>query len=281
MSNNYLKILLCALTLFVLALLAGCGTPETEQPVATPQEPAAPVIDYNEMVFIPAGKCLIGGPFEEAVTKTSSPIHEVDLKAFWIDKYEVTFEQFMQFVAESGHNTKGDWRKYFDENKSMLPVFNVIYDDAVAYAKWAKKRIPTQEEWEKAAAWDDAAKQQRRWPWGNEWKDGQSNCGTRTLQNIGESKGDISFYGVHDMLGNIYEWTASTYDAYPGSKAKDKNYGIKLYVVKGASIYLEGKLYHLAARAAFPSNTILGMGFRCVRDATPDEEAKYKDMYKQ
>jgi len=259
----------------LLLVAVSCGQQASKEPVK-PAEPEKPKIDYNEMVFVPAGKCIIGGPADGPVTKFSSPPHEVDLKAFWIDKYEVTFEQYMQFVAESDVSTKGDWRRYFDENKPMIPVFNVIYDDALAYAKWAKKRLPTQEEWEKAAIWDPKEQRQRKYPWGDEWDSDKANTATRNLADIGKFSGDVSYYGAHDMLGNVYEWTSSFYDAYPGAKVKDKNFGIKLMVVKGASLYIDGQNYPLSARAAFPSNTILSMGFRCAKDATPEDEAKNK-----
>lgn len=268
--------------MFFLVLAFSCSKPEPppEETMAEPVVPAQPAVDYNEMVFVPAGKCIIGGPANDDVTKFSSPPHEVNLKAFWIDKYEVTFEQFMQFVADSGYSTKGNWRTFFDENKPMLPVFNVTLDDAQAYAKWAKKRLPTQEEWEKAASWDPKQNKQRRWPWGDEWQDGAANTGSRNVNDIGLFVGDVSFYGARDMLGNVYEWTNSTYDAYPNCKAKDPNFGRKLFVVKGASIYINGKIWYMSARSPFPSNAILGMGFRCAKDATPEDEAKYQDAAK-
>jgi len=279
MSKQFVWFFMLLLTVVFLLLSAGCGTQPEPTPEPTPAEPAEPVIDYNEMVFVPAGKCIIGGPFEDAVTKASSPPHEVNLKAFWLDKYEVTYEQFLQFVAESGYATKGNWR-VCDPNKPLHPIYNVIYSDAEAYAKWAKKRLPSQEEWEKAALWDEKTQKPRKFPWGDEWVDSAANSGSRVLMNIGESKGDVSFYGAHDMLGNIFEWTSSYYDPYPGTKAKDRNYGIKLMVVKGASLYIDGTKYPLAARAAFPNNYQLGVGFRCAKDATPEAEAKYKDLYK-
>lgn len=252
----------------LLLLLAGCSSPAPEPAKpAAPAEPEPPKIDYNEMVLIPAGECIIGGPADLEVTKSSSPPHKVMLKAYYIDKYEVTFEQYLTFTAESNYQAKGDWKKYLNLEKPLLPVYNVLREDARAYAKWAKKRLPTQEEWEKAAAWDDAAKQSRRYPWGNDYQAGWANDGTSNLINVGTSKKDVSFYGVHDMLGNIYEWVDSYYEAYPDCKLKDPNYRLKLAVVKGASIYISGKDYHLAARAAFPENTIRAMGFRCVKDA--------------
>lgn len=276
MKKTYMLLFILASSLMLLLAFSGCQAPVQEPPkAAAPAVPEKPKIDYNEMVFVPAGTCVIGGPADNPVTKNSSPPHDVNLKSFWIDKYEVTFDQFIQFTADSGYVTKGDWRKYYDENKSMQPVFNVIFSDAEAYAKWAGKRLPTQEEWEKAAAWDDTAKVQRRWPWGNEYKPGAANAGTKVLGDIGKYEGDVSYYGAHDMLGNVYEWVNSYYDPYPGCKYQDKFFGRKMYVVKGASVYIEGSIWYLSARSGFASNTILGMGFRCAKDGTPEDEAKY------
>jgi iron(II)-dependent oxidoreductase len=96
----------------------------------------------------------------------------------------------------------------------------------------------------------------------------------------GEYTGDVSFYGVHDMLGNVYEWTSSEYTRYPGCKFNDDNYKLKLIAVKGAQFGIQGKVWYLAARSAFPRNSITAQGFRCVRDATPEEEEMYSEQVK-
>lgn len=280
MNKRFASFLVTASASLGLLLTIGCGGSNKAEETAKPAKdakvegPAKKAVDNKEMVFIPGGKCTVGGPADNPVTKFSSPAHDVDLKPFWIDKYEVTFEQFMQFVAETGYATKGDWRKYFDENKAQQPVFNVILEDAKAYAKWAGKRLPTQEEWEKAASWNPKTSKAQRYPWGDTWKDGQANCGTSMLQDVGQSAGDVSAFGVNDMLGNVYEWTTSFYDAYPGCKAKDPNFPKKLISIKGASCYIRGEGWHLAARSAFPANSILGIGFRCAKDAAPGDESK-------
>jgi|GEM_PF-949008 len=280
--------ILTVLSALLLLGLVGCGGETTEKPATTPE--TKPVekekkVEANplEMAFVPAGKCVIGGLADDPVTKFSSPPHDVELKAFWIDRYEVTFEEFMEFVADTGYETQGNWKDYYSFDNADRPVFNVTLKDAQAYAEWVGKRLPTNEEWEKAASWDEVNQAQRRYPWGDEWKDSASNTAETTQGHpmaIGEYAGDVSFYGVNDMLGNIYEWTASEYERYPGSKFNDPNYKLKLIVVKGAQFGIQGKVWHLSARSAFPRNSITAQGFRCVRDATPEDESLYSEQVK-
>jgi len=279
-----LIVLLCSLTLLLAAVSCGEAEkkPEIKQPVK-PAEPEKPAANPDEMVFIPAGECIIGGSFDEVVTKPSSPPHKVDVAAFWLDRYEVTFEEFMEFTAETGFEAQGNWRQFYSLDNAGTPVFNITLDDAKDYAKWVGKRLPTQEEWEKAASWDEAAQKQRRFPWGDEWKDSASNTAETTYGkpvDIGEYEGDVSFYGVNDMLGNVYEWTDSFYTKYKKSKFKDPNYRLKLIAVKGAQFGIQGKVWYLSARSAFPKNSITAQGFRCARDADPGDEEQYAETVK-
>ncbi len=274
---------LILITIFSIFFIVSCSkkseeTQKTQNKEQKVQKPIQPQVNYNEMVFIPAGECIIGGPASDPVTKYSSPPHKVFLKSYWIDKYEVTFEQFLKFVADTGYLSEGNWRNYYAEGKELLPVFNVTLNDAKAYAKWAKKRLPTNEEWEKAASWDPVKKEKRKYPWGNEWKDDASNtaeAGMSEYVEIGKYKGDVSYYGVHDMLGNAFEWTSSIYKPYKGCKFRSKDFYKKFIVVKGANCYISGQKYNLAARSYFAKNYLGGVGFRCVRDATPEEEAAH------
>lgn len=268
-----------------LALAACGGKPAEEKKEGADQTPPPqpkPAVNVEEMVFIPAGECMIGGSADLPVTKFSSPVHKVALKAFFIDKYEVTFKQFLNFVMNSGYKSeslktdKNFMTFYRSRNNPNEPVIGVTLFDAEEYAKWSKKRLPTQEEWEKAASWDESTKKASRYPWGDEWKDGVCNtaeAGKGNLAEVGTFEGDVSYYGVRDMLGNVFEWTSSNYDPYPGSKFRDVNFGKKHFVVKGSAYSLEGKPWSLATRASYPPNVLYGQGFRCVRPATPEEEA--------
>ena len=128
------------------------------------------------------------------------------------------------------------------------------YDDALAYAKWAGKRLPTVREWEIAASWDPIERKNLKYPWGNELKPDRANLGGTGPEPVGSRPGDISPGGLHDMAGNISEWS-STRD------------GKKIVVCGGSWADVPE-----AARCdtQFPYDTgtrSTRLGFRCVKDA--------------
>jgi formylglycine-generating enzyme required for sulfatase activity len=156
--------------------------------------------DGKEMVLIPAGEFLMG---EEK--------RPVNAAAFYIDKYPVTNADYKKFVDATGYPPPMHWRRgTYPEGKANHPVVQVKWAEADAYAKWAGKRLPTEEEWEKAARGTDG----RDYPWGNEWDKSRANtCETRIFDTtpVGQfsPQGD-SPYGVADMGGNVWEWTGGT-----------------------------------------------------------------------
>jgi formylglycine-generating enzyme required for sulfatase activity len=159
------------------------------------------VQDGKEMVRIPAGKFLYGDEEEER-----------QLPEFWIDKTPVTNAEYARFVAATDRVPPDHWERSKDPPNDIAdhPVTYVSWHDARAYAKWAGKRLPTEEEWEKAARGTDG----RGYPWG-EWAEGRSNTvetGIGTTSTVGQfsPKGD-SPYGLQDAAGNVWEWTASEY----------------------------------------------------------------------
>lgn len=203
--------------------------------VAAPKPSLPAEIDYGgKMVLVSAGEFVMGtddGRPEE------SPAHNVTLPDFYIDKYEVTNEQYARFCKETGHPEPVNHvslPNYFQENPRK-PVMGVSYDDAVAYANWAGKRLPTEEEWEKAASWDPSAKRKRKWPWGDTEDKTRANIGTEAPSEVGQYANGASAYGVQDMAGNVIEWVDGTYAPYPGSTSKEKGYGQGLRVYRGGS----------------------------------------------
>ncbi len=166
---------------------------------------------------------------------------------YFIDRYEVTTEQFEKFVKETGYTTKGGWEKYLSDTTKNHPVVCVTRADAQAYAKWAEKRLPTEAEWEKAVRGDTL----RVYLWGNGWN--RDFCNNLTmartdlvqlLSPIFQNRGTLpvgnipegaSPYGVEDMAGNAEEWTASSYECYPGNTFSNADYGDRLKVARGGS----------------------------------------------
>jgi sulfatase modifying factor 1 len=182
--------------------------------------------DGKDMLRVPAGEFLYG----ESQQKLSLP-------EFWIDRTPVTNSEFARFVQDTGYKTTAeqtgigcantgekwediqgaDWRhpggpKSDIRTKADHPVVQVTWDDAVAYASWAGKRLPTEQEWEKAARGVDA----REYPWGDHSPSSQlcnfnKNEGRTTPVGKYSPQGD-SPYGCVDMSGNVWEWTASDHE---------------------------------------------------------------------
>ncbi len=145
------------------------------------------------MVKIPAGEFLYGEDQEKMETGE-----------FYIDRSPVTNEEYKQFVQATGHADPQHWRKgTYPEGKADHPVTEINWFSATAYAEWAGKRLPTSEEWEKAARGTDG----RTWPWGNEWSIENANVFSGDTTPIGKysPQGD-SPYGCQDMAGNVWEW---------------------------------------------------------------------------
>ena len=96
---------------------------------------------------------------------------------------------------------------------------HVCFFEAEAYAAWAGARLPTEQEWEKACAWDPGAGRRRRWPWGDsEWTPALANLGGDALRPapVGAYEAGASAYGVEQMIGDVWEWTSSGFEPWPG-----------------------------------------------------------------
>ncbi|MFY9574083.1 MAG: bifunctional serine/threonine-protein kinase/formylglycine-generating enzyme family protein, partial [Blastocatellia bacterium] len=193
-----------------------------------------PEIDYKGlMVPIPAGDFIMGsGKFEP----DEGPEHNVALQAYYIDKYEVTNAQYKQFCDETQKpyppNPPFD-PDYFTA-KPDYPVLGVTFEDALAYASWANKRLPTEEEWEKAASWDPIARKKRLYAWGDE-SGGRGNIATGEPSSVTDAKGDRSPYGVWNMSGNALEWADAPYKPYVGNRTQDSAFNKDERIIRGAS----------------------------------------------
>lgn len=217
------------------------------------------------MVYVPGSEFMMG---RDDGDEYERPAHKVTVKPFFIDQYEVTNEDYAKFVKATNHRVPSNWiNGNYPGDSSHKPVTGVTWDDATAYAKWSGKRLPTEEEWEFAARGTDG----RRYPWGNEWESGNANANdaNKGLVDIGSYKGESPF-GVRDMVGNAWEWTASKLAAYPGGQLSTQMTG-DIRVIRGGS-YTESKDEATTTfRRGYPArgNYDYGnTGFRCVKDVS-------------
>lgn len=256
---------------------AGGEAATGEAPAEAPTEAAmAPIPE--DMVTVPAGPFTMG---QDGDRPKNGPAHEVDLPAFEIDRFEVTNDEFARFVDETGYvtyaeqNSAKNWRDAFEAKGGNHPVVYVTWDDAVAYCDWAGKRLPTEAEWEKAARDEDG----RIYPWGNDFpSDAEVNqygnfkeTGLRSTFPVGAFEKGVSPYGVYDMAGNVSEWTADYFVAYPGAAADaDPFFGEDKRVHRGGGWFGEqGVELTTFNRNAGPPDVTANddIGFRCARDA--------------
>ena len=179
--------------------------------------------DSMKMVFIPAGEFIMGGD----AYYHESPIHLVRLNALWIDQTEVTNAMFATFLNEHSnllgdritaldtidedahiHLVDGSWQA--NKGYEAHPVVEVTWYGAVAYCSWAGRRLPTEAEWEKAARGTD----EHVYPWGNDEPNAEMlnfNDDIGDTTKVGSYPKGASPYGVLDMAGNVWEWTADWY----------------------------------------------------------------------
>ena len=309
----------------------------------------------NNMVLIPGGEYLMGSDKSESYTN-EKPVHRVVVSSFFMDKYEVTNQQFLQFVNETGYTTTAEKKINWDEMMSQLrpgtsrppdsllepgslifkassypiplndesswwewekgaswkhpsgknssineimdhPVVHISWDDAVAYAQWAGKRLPTEAEWEWAAR---GKKTDAIYPWGNEsinetpmkanfWQGhfpykNTKQDGYHLTAPVGSFISNE--YGLFDMSGNVWEWCSDFYHINSYSYDKEKGicinpkgpktsydpsepFAIKK-ILRGGSFlcndsYCSG--YRVSRRMSSSKDTgLMHTGFRCVKD---------------
>jgi sulfatase modifying factor 1 len=248
------------------------GNGSTPPKAASMPQPPAEIIgkDGAPMALIPAGEFTMGS---DKGDDDEQPIHKVFLDSFYIDRFEVTNGRFAKFV-EAIHS-EPPWG-FADKETPVLrpdqPVRWVNWMDAVGYCLWAGKRLPTEAEWEKAARGSDG----RAYPWGNDPPTPAHAVfglkeGSDTVSAIGNRDKGKSPYGVHDLAGNLYEWTTDWYDEQfysknPAINPKGPSEGTAK-VQRGGS-YVNGA-YRL--RSSFrtkgdPTEHDPNVGFRCAQD---------------
>ncbi len=276
----------------------GVGPGATTTPTPPQESPAPP----EGMVLIPAGEFEMGS--NDADSYWDKPhIHTVYVDAFYMDTHEVTNADFQRFVLANPQWQKsripdnlhgGNYLRHWDDfnnypaGKANHPVVWVSWYGAVAYAKWAGKRLPTEAEWEKAAR---GGKSGLKYPWGNTISHTHANYGNNVGGTTAVGAYPANGYGLYDMAGNVYEWCLDAYDGnfYVRSPARNpvsdvntlsniflilNNYTqIKMSrVFRGGNCYDTAQDVRVAHRNAYsPPASNSGLGFRCARSVSPSD----------
>lgn len=282
------------LTRLALTPLPAAQPARARRPNPVAAIPLAPgeIADDAEMVRVPAGWFTMGD-------EVFGPAHRVHLPAYRIDKHEVTVAQYARFLNATGlvedehgnplvllddgwqfEQVNGRWRP--KEGMEKLPVVNVSWYGAMAYAAWAGKRLPTEAEWEKAARGEDG----RVFPWGNTWDASRCNAFFKD-DPFAETAPVTSFptgaspYGCLDLAGNVWEWTLSLFGTYPydPSDGREDATAPGPRVMRGGCWNNESPILVRAANRGKtnPATCFKGLGFRCAQSVDEEEEPGASD----
>lgn len=270
-------------------------------------------VDDQSRVLVPAGSFLMGTDDRTRAYDNERGRHAVEVAGFEIERYPVTNRRWLQFVKDGGYRcpelwsvpgrawraasgtecpqgwTPGDdgWRARRFGGLGRLrgeePVQHVCYWEAEAFARWCGGRLPTEQEWEKAAAWGADAAVARLYPWGEQrpaevvtsidleaaakrWSWGPAVVGARSAL--------ASRYGVEDMLGSVYQWTCSEFRPYPGfepfpyAEYSEVFFGESYRVLRGSSFAADELLWRNTYRNwDLPQRRQIFAGVRLVYDA--------------
>ena len=231
-------------------------------------KPTKGPVEIPNMVYVPSGEFIMGSEWGEL---DEEPRHKVYLDAYYIDKYEVTNEEYEKCIEASCCERQSVQARTYLEPKK--PAVAVGFDNAVAYCEFAGKRLPTEAEWEKAARGTD----ERRYPWGNEWNPDWVNMrrpgdGFDATAPVGSFPENVSPYGAYDMAGNAWEWTQDYYSEDYYEKSEKKNpkgpdQGVRR-VMRGGSWCYDVPLYVTAHNRSDGRPWIRKkyVGFRCAKD---------------
>ena len=241
--------------------------------------------EVEGMVFIPPGEFIMGTDevdasgksqefgFNEPLYLPEHPRRTVTLPGYYIDKYEVSNADFKAYLKATGRFNQSQLETIYQRlhmKSDKAPVRIVTWHVAAEYCRFAGKRLPTEAEWEKAARGPNGLE----YPWGDEWNPDVLNAGQgeQDLTSVGFYEKGKSYYGVYDMAGNVMEWTADWYQAYPGAQYKSPNYGKKHKVVRGGGWggighYVIPHYFRAAYRYNFdPAKAYNDVGFRCAKN---------------
>ncbi len=261
--------------------------------------------DGPDEVEIAGGSFILGATDEPWAYDNELVPHEIEVRPFFIDRTPVTNGAFAEFVDAGGYGgPKGwsaegwEWREREDASAPLHwerggngwervlfghrgplpldePVQHVSFYEAEAFARWAGKRLPTEAEWERAATWDER-RGKSRYPWGREYAGYEANLGHTRFSPApaGSYSGGESPSGCVQLTGDVWEWTTSYFQPYPGflsypyPEYSEVYFGETYRVLRGGSWATDP----LVARGSFrnweyPNRRHIFAGFRCARDA--------------
>jgi len=243
-------------------------------------------IDKAEMVWVPGGAFIMGS-IDGVGEDDERPAHQVTLSGYWMYKYKVTVAQYLAFCTATGRELpefpwgyswsgKSGWT---DPALRQHPIVNVSWNDAKAYADWAKVSLPTEAQWEYAAR----GPRGRNYPWGgtataadpyNGWD--QTKCANYynsysqgiSTRPVGSFPAGAGWCGARDLAGNVFEWCADWYGPYSTTPVTNPTGPATgdYRVVRGGSWSNNNPRYFRTAYRfnGHPMNRNLGVGFRCV-----------------
>lgn len=259
------------------------------------------IYKYWPIPFSPPGMLLITATntflMGDSSDRFTMPVRNITLNDFFLDRYEVTNNQYCEFLNAMGNQKEGDsyWldessypdilkedMKYIvRKGRENYPVTEVSWFGAAAYAKWAGKRLPTEAEWEYAAS----NKGFTLYPWGNEWHDDYCNWadtgkldGYEFTAPVGSFENGKNHYDCYDMAGNVFEWVQDWYEPYNPADTIDPqgpaDGGKRQLKVHRGGCYKYPKVWQnrYDRIGGPPSANYPCVGFRCAADAPKIKE---------
>ena len=242
-----------------LALFLSCASQSTTLNQINSHEKAP-----ADMVYLPGGTFAMGnnqGKLNE------QPVHEVVIKPFYIDIHEVTVSQYATFLEETGHKQPAYWQPELDRPDD--PVVGITWNDALAYATWSGKRLPTEAEWEYAAR---GGALDKTYPWGDQPDRKYANFSSSGIAPV--KRFEPNGYGIYDMIGNVWEWCSDWYsDDYYRVASRNNPQGPFTgthKVLRGGTWYSNEEQIRITNRYySLPEIKSFHIGFRCVKEAVP------------